>query len=200
VYRVLENLSGPVAWSPAGRLIAGTDGTDGTSVVLCDPDIGARVRTLSGHRQAPGAIAWARHGRYLAVAAGTEIRVWDTQADDYQWNLPWVLAEGDRGPDGSVTCLEWLDDGHYLLEFRRRGAAMRDEQGTTVSLVTLWDTEAGRLTFWEKFWETDRQHPSRHLPIAALTLTPDGRGMTHAVDGYAPFTWQINADLPHYLG
>lgn len=197
VHRVIHGLSAPVAWSPKGRLIAGTDGTDGTSVALCDPDIGARVHALAGCRRSPGAIAWARHGRYLAAADGTDIRVWDTQAGHQQWTLPWVLDEGDRGPDGSVTSLHWLDGGHYLLEFRRRGAALRDEQGTTVSLVTLWDTETGRFRFWEKFWETD--HYGHHLPIAALALTPDGRGMTHAVDGYAPFSWQINADLPHYL-
>jgi WD40 repeat protein len=195
VHRVLDSLSGPVAWSPAGRLIAGTDGA---SVVLCDPDTGARVGSLAGQRQPPGAIAWARHGRYLAVADGTDIRVWDTQSGDHQWTLPWAVDEGDRGPDGSVTSLEWLDNGHYLLDFRRRGAARRDEQGTTVSLVTLWDTATGGYRFWDTFWETDRY--GRHLPIAALARTPDGRGMTHAVDGHAPFIWQINADLPHYLG
>jgi WD40 repeat protein len=194
VRRVLEGVSGPVAWEPRIRLIAGVDGT---SVVLCDPATGERVRTLTGRQQhVPAAIAWTRHGKYLAVADGEDIRVWDAEAGESQWKLPWATSEGDRGPDGSVTSLEWLDGGHYLLEFRPRGGTERDERGTTSSSVILWDTETGKTVFNWRFYETT---PQGRMPIAAIAATPDGRRMTHAIDGCAPVIWQVNSDLPHYL-
>jgi WD40 repeat protein len=194
VRRVLDGLSGPVAWAPEGRLIAGTDGT---SVVLCDPDTGERVRELTGQQHVPASIAWARHGRYLAVADGEDIRVWDTETGKRLWKMPWVTSEGDRGPDGSVTAVEWLDGGHYLMEFRKRGGARRDEWGSTISTSTLWDTETGKTVFIELFYE---HLPSRGiLPMAATALTPDGRRISHAVDHIAPTIWQINSDLPHWL-
>ena len=56
--RVLDDLSGPVAWQPEGRLIAGVDET---SVVLCDPATGGRSRRLAGQR-APA------HGDRLGAA------------------------------------------------------------------------------------------------------------------------------------
>jgi WD40 repeat protein len=193
VRRALDSLSGPVAWEPEGRLVAGVTGT---SVVLRDPATGERVRELTGQQHVPAAIAWARHGRYLAVADGEDIRVWDAAAGQRLWSLPWRMAEGDRGPDGSVTALEWLDGGHYLLEFRPRGCTERDARGSTSSSVILWDTEAGKTVFLQSFWETT---PQGRMPIAATVQTPDGRRMTHAADGFAPVIWQINRDLPHYL-
>ncbi len=137
---VLDGVRGPVACEPEGQLIAGVDGT---AVVLCDQATGRRVRVLEGQRHVPAAVAWARHGRYLAVADGEDVRVWDAPAGAVRWTLPWTTVQGDRGPDGSVTAVEWLDGGGYLLEFRKQGGAWRDEQGRTVSTVILWDIETG---------------------------------------------------------
>jgi hypothetical protein len=60
----------------------------------------------------------------------------------------------------------------------------------------LWDTETGKTVFNWRFYETT---PQGRMPIAAVAVTPDGRRMTHAIDGFAPVIWQINSDLPHYL-
>jgi WD40 repeat protein len=189
---LLGGLSGPVAWEPQGRLVAAVDGT---SVVLGDPLTGMRRQTLSG-QHVPSAVAWARHGRYLAVAAGDEIRVWDTQLEQQLWKLPWTTSEGDRGPDGTVTGLEWLDGGHYLMEFRPRGGAWRDELGSTVSTSILWDITTGKSLLVELFYE---RIAGVIQPLAASVMTPAGNRFTHAIDSLAPTIWQLNLDLPHFL-
>jgi WD40 repeat protein len=191
--QVLPGVSGPVAWAPDGRLIAGVDGT---SVVLSDPVTGTRTRTLTAQEHKPATLAWARHGKYLAVADGEDIFVWDTEAGSRLWKLPWTTAAGDRGPDSSVAAIEWLDGGGYLLEFRPRGGAWRDEQGSTVSTVILWDIETGKWQFVELFFEM-LQHV--RSPIAAVALAPDHRRLALATDNLPPVIWRITGDLPHLL-
>ena len=115
--RVLDHLSGPVAWQPGGQLIAGVFET---SVLLCDPATGGMVGRLAGQEHHPAALAWDRHGKHLAVCDGERIIVWDAAAGTQRWRLPWVTAEADRGPDGTVTSIQWLDGGGYLMEFRRK--------------------------------------------------------------------------------
>lgn len=189
---LLDGLSGPVAWEPEGRLIAAADQA---SVVLGDPVTGLRTQTLPG-THAVTALGWAKHGRYLAVAHGEEIRVWDVPAGQKLWDLPWPTAAGDRGPDGTVTTLEWLDGGHYLMEFRPRGGAWRDERASTISTSILWDVTTGKFLMIELFYE-------RVLgviwPLAATVMTPAGNRLTHAIDSIAPTIWQLNLDLPHFL-
>jgi WD40 repeat protein len=194
--RVLDGVSGPVAWEPEGRLIAGVHGTD---VVLCDRVTGERVRALTEHKHVPAALAWARHGKYLAVADGEEIRVWNAESGAWRWKLPWATAEGDRGPDPTVTAMDWLDGGGYLLEFRQRGGAWRDEQGSTVSTIVLWDIETGKSQFVQRFYETRGTSNRRH-PIAGLALAPDHRRLALAFDTATPSIWQITGDLPNYQG
>jgi WD40 repeat protein len=190
---VLPGVSGPVAWEPEGRLLAGVEGT---SVVLFDPVSGKQSAKLTAHEHKPTALAWARHGRYLAIADGEKIFVWDAQAADWKWKLPWTTAEGDRGPDSTVAALDWLDGGGYLLEFRPRGGAWRDEQGSTVSTVILWDIETGQWQFVELYYETLRTE--RRRPIPAVALAPDGRRLALAYDTAPPVIWRITGDLPHY--
>jgi WD40 repeat protein len=191
--RVLDGVSGPVAWEPEGRLIAGVEGT---SVVLVDPVTGQRARTLAAQRHKPSALAWARHGKYLAVADGEDIFVWDTAAGNWWWKLPWTTAEGDRGPDSTVNSLDWLDGGGYLLEFRRRGGAWRDEKESTVSTVILWDTGTGQPQFVKRFYEISRADHRR--PIAATVLAPAPGRIAVAIDEAPPQIWEVTGDLTHY--
>jgi len=190
VRRTLDNLSGPVAWQPDGRLLAGTYET---SVLLCDPVTGGRVSRLAGDHR-PTAVAWARHGRYLAVADGERIRVWDADAGAQVSLIPWTTGEGDRGPDGKITSIEWLDGGRYLLEFRQRGGAWRDERGSTCSTVILWDARDAKWYFIELFYEL---LGGIRRPIAGTVLAPDGRRCAHAIDNHAPAIWSITGDLPN---
>lgn len=192
--RVLAGVSGPVAWDPGSGLLAGAAGT---SVVLLDPVSGQKSGQLTAREHKPSALAWARHGRYLAVADGERIFVWDAQAADWKWRLPWTTADGDRGPDATVSLVAWLDGGGYLLEFRPRGGAGRDEQGSPVSTVILWDIETGQWQFVELFHETLRSHRLR--PIPAVALAPDGRRLALALDTVPPVIWQVTGDLPHLV-
>jgi WD40 repeat protein len=190
---VLRGVSGPIAWEPEGKLIAGVDGTN---VVLCDPVTGER-RGVAAQEHPPTAIAWARHGRYLAVADGEDILVWDVEAGRARWRLPWTTAAGDRGPDGAVAAIEWLDGGGYLLEFRPEGGACRDEKGSTVSTVILWDIATGKWVFVQQFFEM-LSHDARG-PIATAVLAPDHRRVALAINNRAPVIWRISGDLPHYV-
>jgi WD40 repeat protein len=189
VRRTLDNLSGPVAWQPQGHLLAGCYET---SVLLCDPATGGRVGRLAGQDHRPTAIAWATRGKLLAVAEETRIRVWDADAGSQVSLLPWTTTEGDRGPDGTVTRIDWLDDRH-LLEFRPRGGAWRDERGSTCSTIILWDALETRWVFVQLFSELVN---SVRQPLAGSALAPDGRRAAHAVDNHAPTIWRINGDLP----
>jgi WD40 repeat protein len=191
--RLLDNLSGPVAWQPGGRLIAGTFETN---VLLCDPATGGRVGRLAGQEHHATALAWDGHGRHLAVADGERIIVWEAEAGTIQWRIPWTTLEGDRGPDGTVTSIQWLDGGGYLMEFRPRGGAWHDEQGTTVATAIVWDIENGNWVFVEKFSELEQGH---RKPVAGVAVSPDGRRLAVAVDFIPAVIWRINGDLPHWV-
>jgi WD40 repeat protein len=193
VRRALENLEAPVAWQPHGRLLAGIYET---SVLLCDPATGGRVSRLAGQDHKPTAIAWARNGKFLAVADGERIRVWDAEAGTQVSVIPWTTGEGDRGHDGKITSIEWLDD-RYLLEFRPRGGSWRDEWGSTCSTAILWDAHEVKWHFIELFYE---MIGGMRRPIAGSVLAPDGRRCAHAIDNHPPTIWRIDGDLPSYNG
>jgi hypothetical protein len=110
--------------------------------------------------------------------------------------IPWTTGEGDRGPDGKITSIEWLDGGRYLLEFRPRGGAWRDERGSTCSTAILWDAQEVRWHFIELFYE---MLGGIRRPIAGSVLAPDGRRCAHAIDNHAPTIWRIDGDLPNSL-
>jgi WD40 repeat protein len=191
--RVLDHLSGPVAWQPGGQLIAGVFET---SVLLCDPAAGGIVGRLAGQEHHPAVLAWDRHGKHLAVADGERIIVWDAGAGTQRWRLPWPTAEADRGPDGAVTSVQWLDGGGYLMEFRPLGGAYHDERGTTVATVWIWDIEDGHVICSKFFLEHEQ---GRIQPVAGVSLSPDGRRLAAALDFLPPDMWRVVGDLPHFI-
>jgi WD40 repeat protein len=191
--RVLDHLAGPVAWQPGGQLIAGVFET---SVLLCDPATGGTVGRLAGQEHHPAALAWDRRGKHLAVADGERIIVWDAGAGTQRWRLPWATVEGDRGPDGTVTSIQWLDGGGYLMEFRRRGGAWHDEQGSTVATGIVWDIETGEVAAAKFF---DEHEQGRRQPVAGIAASPDGRRIAVAADFIPPVIWKIVGDLPHFV-
>jgi WD40 repeat protein len=165
-------------------------------VLLCDPATGGMVGRLAGQEHHPAALAWDRHGKYLAVGDGERIIVWDAGAGTQRRRLPWAVAEGDRGPDGTVTSVQWLDGGGYLLEFRPRGGAYHDERGTTVATVLVWDIEDGQAVCSKYFLEHEK---GRIQPVAGVCLSPDGRRLAAALDFLPPDMWRITGDLPQFI-
>jgi WD40 repeat protein len=190
--RLLDNLSGPVAWRQDGSTIAGIYDT---SVLLVDPDTGGRTGRLAEHEHRPSAIAWARHGGRLAVADGERIRVYSADTGETEWRIPWTTVEGDRGPDHTISSLQWLDGGRYLLEFRPRGGAWHDEMGSTCSTLILWDVEKHWL-FVELFSEMLFH---KRLPAAGVALAPDARRFAAAFDDRLPSIYRIDGDLPYLM-
>ena len=165
-------------------------------MLLCDPATGGRAGRLAGQEHHPTALAWDRHGKCLAVSDGEQIHVWEAEAGTRRCRLPWTTLEGDRGPDGTVTSMQWLDGGGYLMEFRRRGGAWHDELGGTVATVIVWDVENGQWVFVELFFEHEQ---GRRQPIAGVASSPDGRRLALAVDFIPPVIWRIDGDLPHFV-
>ena len=188
VRRELDNLSGPVAWQPGGRLIAGIYET---SVLLCDPVTGGRTGRLAGQDHRPTALAWAPGGKFLAVADGERIRIWDAGAGAQTSVLPWILSEGDRGPDPTITRIDWLDD-RYLFEFRPRGGALRDERNSVVATVALWAAHEARWQLVKHFYE----HVNRVIrPVAGWAPAPDGKRCVTVADDHLPDVWVIGGTL-----
>lgn len=189
VRQVLDGVGGPVAWEPDGGRLAGCAGT---AVVVCDPATGQTIHRFTEHDRKPTVVAWATHGRYLAVGYGEQIRVWDAETGDWTWNMRWTMAEGDRGPDGTVNALYWLDGGRYLIELRQRGGMQRDEAGSIASTVTVWDiTKRALLT--KLFWHTWNRHP---IPLSTIAVDPVRRSVTTVADLHPPDIWLLHGDLP----
>jgi WD40 repeat protein len=188
VRRELDNLSGPVAWQPGGRLLAGLYET---SVLLCDPVTGGRTGRLAGQEHRPTALAWARGGKFLAVADGERIRIWDAEAGTEASVLPWILSEGDRGPDGTITKIDWLDD-RYLFEFRPRGGALRDDQNSVCATIALWEAHEVKWQVLKHFYE-HVNHVIR--PVAGWAPAPDGKRCITVADDGVPTVWVIGGTL-----
>jgi WD40 repeat protein len=190
VRRVLDGIGGPVAWEPEGGRLAGCAGT---AVVVCDPATGQTIRTFTMQDQNPTALAWATHGRNLAVGYGEQIRTWDMESTAWR-HMGWGVSEGDRGPDGTVNGIYWLDRGRNLIEFRQRGAMRRDEAGSTAAAVTVWDIQKAALRV-QWFWETWNR---RSYPLSAIALDPPRRRVATAGDRHPPGIWLLKGDLPDY--
>ena len=188
--RTLEGLSGPVAWEPGGRRIAGPDGAD---VAIFDALTGQRERVLSGQSAKATAIAWATGGKVLAFSDGERIRVIDADTGEGLWNLPWATSEGDRSDDPSVHYLGWLDGGRYLLEFRKHGALSRTDASTVIGTVTAWDITYHTL-FVLNFHETINR--VQYPPAEILAGPQGGRQTLIFFDDQPPQVWEIAGDLP----
>jgi WD40 repeat protein len=188
VRRELDNLSGPVAWQPGGRLLAGRYET---SVLLCDPVTGGRTGRLAGQEHQPSALAWARGGKFLAVADGERVRIWDAEAGTQTSVLPWILSEGDRGPDSTITRIDWLDD-RYLYEFRPRGGALRDERNHTCSTIALWEAHEVKWQVLKHFYE----HVNHVIyPVDVWAPAPDGKRCLTLPDDAPPSVWLLGGTL-----
>jgi WD40 repeat protein len=190
--RTLAGLSAPVAWEPGGHRIAGTDGA---SIAIFDAATGRLERTISGQQYRATAISWATRGKVLAVSDGEHIRVLDADSGKRLWSLPWATAEGDRSDDSSVHYIGWLDNGRYLLEFRKHGALSRSDSSSKIGTVAVWDITTGVL-FWNLFHETIGH---TQCPPAEILVAPQGGRQTLIFfDDLPPEVWEISGDLPGY--
>jgi WD40 repeat protein len=199
IRQAIREITGRVSWSPSGDLLAGL--ADRATVALADPATGRVVQTLGGHwrltmstgRKEPAPLAWSKGGAFLAVGDGASVHLWDVTSAARLAKLGWGVPEGNRGPDGAVDQVEWLDDGRYLAEFRSRGGRMRGEQGEAMSSLTLWDVQTGPLTS-ELLGTVLNAHGTQHpvvYPASGFALSPDGRAIAVLGPRRPPQTWTI---------
>jgi WD40 repeat protein len=190
--RTLEGVSGPVAWEPGGRRIAGPDGA---AVAIFDAASGQRMRTISGPEHKATAIAWATQGKVLAVSNGENIRVYDADNGDYLRNVPWGTSEGDRSNDPTVHYLGWLDKGRYLFEFRKWGGLSRNDGTSKIGTMALWDVTT-KVLFSFLIHETINHV---QCPPAEILVGPQGGRQTLIFfDDRPPQVWEISGDLPGF--
>jgi hypothetical protein len=111
--------------------------------------------------------------------------------------LGWAVNDGDRGRDGAVDQIQWLDDGRYLAEFRARGGRTRDEPGDVVSSLTLWDVWRGPLASG-LLSTVAKEHGNLNTvvyPATGFALSPDSRTVAELGPRRSPQTWTVAGDF-----
>lgn len=116
---------GALAWSPdAARLATGDD--DAHARVL-DARTGAALRELPDHERRVSALAWSPDGARLAVAALTDLRVWDPDTG--------TLLHRLRGHGDIIVDLRVVGDVLHAVDLR--GALKRWDLRTGAALASL---------------------------------------------------------------
>lgn len=139
--------SGPVAWSPDGSMVAGSDGAN--TIRIWAAHTGDIALSIECPRQYATALAWSPIGGLLAV--GTEdgqIRLLDTQTGD--------LMHSCLGHESAVQLLAWSPTGSFLASAADNsvrlwspvtGKALAVLDATTSSLLDLtWSPDERQFT------------------------------------------------------
>jgi WD40 repeat protein/predicted Ser/Thr protein kinase len=158
------NSSGPEAISHGAprirRALAGPADARGwvTSVVLLDALTGGPLGVLAGHNGSVSRLAFSPDGERLAVASGSEVKIWDTAGRKELQTLAEIKNQ--------VGAMVFSPDGSRLL------VSIGDGPGIPTP-STLWDVARARpLAAWEKI-SSQRLDGGMHNHLAAFS--PNGR-------------------------
>jgi len=117
--RLFETVTA-LSFSPDGRWLAA--GTENNTIRIGDLYAGKELRVLSGHSGGVNFVTFSPDGKLLAAAAGSEVKLWDTQT----WK--------DRNLEGhtnTVTSVSFSGDGQQLVS--------SSEDGST----RIWNVKTG---------------------------------------------------------
>ena len=123
--------------------------------------LAAMFSTANGN----GGMAVSRDGTSVAVAQGTEIRVWDLTSGRQLLRL--------RGHTNAVISIAFSPDGSTLAS------------GSEDKTVRLWDLHTGKQKSILS-GATDA--------VVAVAFSPDGHLLTHSLDGTVSF-WDTNTGM-----
>jgi WD40 repeat protein len=173
--------AGQLAFSPDGKWLAVVPAGDsfsrafgGNNVRLLDPTSGAEVRSLSGHGEQFGGVAFGPDGSWLVSAgngiAGGALRLWDLKSGQ--------VSRTYWDPVG-VSCPCLSPSGHHLAS-------------ASGDVVKVWSVLRKQVT-----WDLE---PNQNRPIS---LSPDGKWLVSAwsmedeVRAVDLATGQVAWRLPH---
>ncbi len=118
------------AFSPDGTLLASAVGPYAVGVDLWDVATGQRITTLTNPPQHNGVVklVFSPDGKFLAVADGGHVCVWNLATDALTVNL--------TTPGGGITAMAFSPDGKLLATSTNTGSL-------SVNPVLLWDVATG---------------------------------------------------------
>jgi WD40 repeat protein/DNA-binding SARP family transcriptional activator len=191
--RVVPDLGGNVAWSPAGDLFV-TEGLEDTGLVdLRDTETGKSVRSFVGHDIDINDVAFSPSGLLATTGDDGALRIWDPQ--DGRMVLEVVGRGGVWGPsfsaDSSSVSAAWIDegnvravnvaDGETIIEARVGGgprSTSLSPDGRMVAAASFDPTSA-------RVFDTATGKPVHALPghdagIRMVRYSPDGEWLATA--------------------
>ncbi len=144
-----------VAWSPDGKLIAGS-GTDNT-VQVWNATTGKILQTYKGHTNSVASLAWSPDSTSIASASfDNTVQVWNATTGKTLLTY--------KGHTQSVEAVAWAPDGKHLAS------------GGADLLVQVWDAATGTLVF------TYKGHSGE---IHLVAWSPDGKRIVSGSVGTA---------------
>ncbi|WP_346433917.1 trypsin-like peptidase domain-containing protein [Nonomuraea composti] len=222
VGRQVRSLTGhtDIVWSlafdPDGKRLAGARGlfdpdgkrlaSDEASVWIWDADADRPVRTLTGHTDEVGSVAFSPDGKRL-VSAGLDatVRIWDADTGRQIRRLADGGAlvafsrDGKRlasvGLDATVRIwdadtgrqIRRLADGALLVAFSRDGKRLATASNDNT--VRIWDADTGRQVGAPLTGHTDQ--------VTSVAFSLDDKYLASASDDKTVWIWDADTGHPH---
>jgi serine/threonine protein kinase len=150
-----------MAWSPLGTQIASV--SEENKVRIWDAQNGNAIFTYPGIPPITRTLAWSRDGRFLAVAGGSHIAVWDTDKS--------MIVEKLNRSRADFTSISWAPDGKSLAV-------------TTDNRVLVWKIDAPKRINIRMYRYATR--------VNIVAWSPDGIYLASGGNDRAIHVWDIS--------
>jgi WD40 repeat protein len=158
-----------VAWSPDGKRLASSSGSDGDVVKLWDAARGNLLYTLKGGTP----VAWSPDGKRLASVSKVSktVKLWEANSGK--------LLHTMTHP-GYPTSVAWSPDGQRLASLVTIGNTRRDSGDKDIK---LWEAASGKLL------HTLQGHTNS---VNSVAWGPDGKRLAGS-SGYTMKMWEVSS-------